>query len=63
MNSASYGTGPLTKRHNSYPWEFQQNYEDIVNEEFQHVFNLNFRVLVRGIKVVFNKAVFLMTDH
>jgi hypothetical protein len=63
-------TGPLTKGHNSYPWEFQQivgrpdhqQLTDIVGEEFQHLFNFNFGVLVRGFRVVFNKVVYLMTD-
>jgi hypothetical protein len=39
------------------------NYKYIVDEEGQHLFNFNFRVLLRGIRVVFNKVVFLMTDH
>jgi hypothetical protein len=47
-------TDPLTTGHNSYPWEFQQtvgrpvfnNYINIVYEEFQHLFDFNFGVLV-----------------
>jgi hypothetical protein len=39
------------------------NYINIVDEEFQRLFNFNFEVLVRGIRVVFNKGMFLMTDH
>jgi hypothetical protein len=64
-------TNPLTNGHNSYQWEFQQtvgsppsnNYIHIVYEEFQHLFNFNFGVLVREIRVMFNKVVFLLTDH
>jgi hypothetical protein len=37
--------------------------KDIVHEEFRHLFNFNFEVLVRGIRVVFNKVMFLVTDH
>jgi hypothetical protein len=32
------------------------NYKDIVDEEFQHLSNLKFGVLVRGIRVVFYKV-------
>jgi hypothetical protein len=39
------------------------NNKYIVGKEFQHLFNFNFGVLVRGIGVVFNKVLFLMTDH
>jgi hypothetical protein len=66
-------TGPLTNGHNSYPWEFQlnrlledlssNNYMNIVYKEFQHLFNFNFGVLVHGIRVIFNKVMFLVTDH
>jgi hypothetical protein len=63
-------TGPLTKRHDSYPWEFQQTVGkpalqqlDIVYEEFQYLFNFNFGVLVHGIRMIFNKVMFLVTDH
>jgi hypothetical protein len=51
-------TGPLTKGHILYPWEFQHNvgkpdynYKNIVDEESQHLFNFNFGVLVCGIRV------------
>jgi hypothetical protein len=39
------------------------NYINIVYEEFQHLFYFNFGVLVRGIRVIFNKVMFLVTDH
>jgi hypothetical protein len=39
------------------------NYIDIVNEEFQHFLNFNFGVLVRGIRVIFNNIMLLMTDN
>jgi hypothetical protein len=32
-----------------------KDYKSVVNEEPQHLFNVNFRVLVRGIRVVDNK--------
>jgi hypothetical protein len=40
-------------------------YKDIVDEEFQHLFNFNFRVPVREIRVVSNKdlTIFSMTEH
>jgi hypothetical protein len=63
-------TDPLTKAHNSYPWnsnrlleDLTTNYKDIVNEEFQHIFNFNFGVRVGGIRVVFNKVMLLMTGR
>jgi hypothetical protein len=39
------------------------NYINIVDEEFQHLLDVTFRVLVRGIRVMFNKVMFLVTDH
>jgi hypothetical protein len=36
------------------------NYKYIDDEEFQHLFDFNFGVLVRGIRVVFNKVVFFL---
>jgi hypothetical protein len=39
------------------------NYINIVYEELQHLFDFNFGVLVRGIRVIFNKVMFLVTDH
>jgi hypothetical protein len=39
------------------------NYIDIVYEEFQHLFNFNIGVLVRGMRVIFNNVMFLVTDH
>jgi hypothetical protein len=63
-------TGPLTKGHNSYPWEFQvnklsedlttNNYKDIINKEFQHLFNFNFGVIKCGIRVISNKVMILI---
>jgi hypothetical protein len=50
-------TGLLTKGYNSYSWKFQQTIEDLTNdnykninivyEKFQHLFNVNFGVIVR----------------
>jgi hypothetical protein len=34
------------------------NYKYVVDEGFQHLFNFNFGILVREIRVVFNKIVF-----
>jgi hypothetical protein len=53
-------TDPLRTGHNSYPWEFQRllenlssnNYINIVDEELQHLFDFNFVVLVRGIRMI-----------
>jgi hypothetical protein len=39
------------------------NYIDIAHEQFQHLFNFIFGVFVRGIRVVFNKVMILMTDQ
>jgi hypothetical protein len=38
-------------------------YINIVYKEFEHLFNFNFGVLMRGIRVIYNKVVFLVTDH
>jgi hypothetical protein len=64
-------TGSLTKGHNSYHGDSNRlledlpsnNYINIVSEEFQHIFNFNFEVLVHGIRVMFNKVIFLVTGH
>jgi hypothetical protein len=64
-------TGPITKGHNSYHGNSNRlledlpsnNYIDIVYEEFQYLFNFNFGVFVHGIRVIFNKVMFLVTDN
>jgi hypothetical protein len=68
MNSSSYEyrKGPLTKEHNSNFGNSNRLLEDlnsnnymhidIVYEEFQHLLNFNFGVLVLGIRVKFNKV-------
>jgi hypothetical protein len=54
-------TGPQTKGHNSnrlledLP---SNNYIDIVYEEFQNLFHFDFGILVRGIRVIFDKVMF-----
>ena len=62
-------TGQPTREKNLCPWEFQQtvgrpdskNYYDIVNEDLQRSFYINFRVLVCRISMVSNKIGFIMT--
>jgi hypothetical protein len=39
------------------------NYIHIVYEELQHLFDFNFGVLARGIRVISNKVMFLVTDN
>jgi hypothetical protein len=64
-------TGPLTKgtirthgNSNRLLEDLPANsHTNIVYEEFQHLFNFNFGVLLRGIRVIFNKVMFLVTDH
>jgi hypothetical protein len=50
-------TAPLTKGHNSYPWELEDlttnNCKDIVDEKSQYLFNFHIGVLVCEIRVVF----------
>jgi hypothetical protein len=38
-------------------------YTNLAYEEFHHLFNFNFGVLVHGIRVTFKKVMFLMTVH
>jgi hypothetical protein len=64
-------TGPLTKgaicTHGNTDRLLEDlssnNYLNIVYEEFEHLFNFNFGVLVHVIRVIFNKVEFLVTDH
>jgi hypothetical protein len=70
-DSYEYKTDPLTTgtirtygNSNRLLEDLSSNsYINIVYEEFQHLFNFNFGVLVRGIRVIFNKVMFLVTDH
>jgi hypothetical protein len=39
------------------------SYKDFVFEEFQYLFNFNFRLFVLGIRVVFKKIMVLITDY
>jgi hypothetical protein len=39
------------------------NYINTVYGEFQHDFSFNFGVLVLAMRVIFDKVMFLVTDH
>jgi hypothetical protein len=68
MNSASYEykTRSANKGAQSVPMGIPtlledltiNNYKDNVDEEFQHLFNFNFGVLVPEIRVALNKVMF-----